>query len=91
MVPGGLELVGRTRSFAVGFAILERVENIVVKAIALGAILTGTVALVVGSQGSSAGALAVHEMRMGDFEIYWSWPLFIAGTVLSWGIMWLQR
>lgn len=72
-------------------AIPVRVENIMVKAIALGTILTGTVALVVGSQGSSAGALAVHEMTVGDYKVFWSWPLFIAGTGLSWGIMWLQR
>ncbi|MEM6857142.1 MAG: hypothetical protein AAF559_04650 [Pseudomonadota bacterium] len=84
-------MFGRTRSFAVGYAIPVRVENTMVKAIALGAILTGTIALVLGSQGSSAGALAVHEMAVGDFKIFWSWPLFIAGTSLSWGIMWLQR
>ncbi|MDJ0978503.1 MAG: hypothetical protein QNI87_08190 [Erythrobacter sp.] len=61
------------------------------KALALGTILTGTIALVIGSQGSSAGPLAVHAMAVGDARIYWSWPMFAAGTGLSWGIMWLQR
>ena len=84
-------MFGWTRSFAVGSAIPVRVENNMVKAIGLGAILTGTVALVVGSQGSSAGALAVHEMAVGPYKVFWSWPLFIAGTGLSWGIMGLQR
>lgn len=62
-----------------------------IKAIILGCILTGVVAVVVGVQGSSGGALAVHSMAVGDHRIYWSWPLFVLGSALSWGIMWLQR
>ena len=61
------------------------------KSFALGAVLTGTVAVVVGSQGSSGGALAVHSMVVGDYKVFWSWPLFLAGSGLSWGIMALQR
>lgn len=61
------------------------------KAMGLGAVLTGTVALVVGSQGSSGGFLAIHSMDVGDYDIFWSWPLFLSGTGLSWGLMLLQR
>ena len=62
-----------------------------VKAIGLGAILTGSIALVVGSQGTSGGPLAVQALDVGDYRIFWSWPLFCAGTGLSWGLMLLQR
>lgn len=61
------------------------------KAFGLGVILTVVVAVVVGSQGSSGGALAVHKMTLGDYKVFWSWPLFLAGSGLSWGIMALQR
>lgn len=62
-----------------------------VKAMGLGAVLTGAIALVIGSQGSSAGPLAVEAMRVGDFRMFWSWPLFALGTGLAWGLMLLQR
>lgn len=61
-----------------------------IKAMILGAVLTGVVALVVGSQGSTGGYLDVHNMRVGDHSLYWSWPLFLAGTGLSWALMVLQ-
>ncbi len=61
-----------------------------IKAMILGAVLSAVIALVIGSQGSSGGYLAVHNMRVGDYSLYWSWPLFLAGTGLSWGLMILQ-
>ncbi|MEM7665349.1 MAG: hypothetical protein AAF250_05790 [Pseudomonadota bacterium] len=64
----------------------------VVKAMLLAVVLTYSVALVVGTQGSSGGYLDVHSMAMGNsFKVFWSWPLFLAGTGLSWGIMLLQK
>ncbi|MEL6238595.1 MAG: hypothetical protein AAFQ90_08395 [Pseudomonadota bacterium] len=62
-----------------------------VKAVILGTILTGCIALVIGSQGSSAGPLFVHPLPVADYTIYWSWPIFIVGTGLSWGLILLQR
>ena len=62
-----------------------------VKAILFGAIVTWCVALVVGSQGSNGGALAVHSLQFIDYKIYWSWPMFRAGTGLSWGLVLLQK
>jgi hypothetical protein len=66
-----------------------------IKAILLGGILTGVVSLVVGSNGSSGGHLHIHEMMirtsLHTYEVYWSWPLFFAGTGLSYGIIWMQR
>ncbi|MEM6584765.1 MAG: hypothetical protein AAF692_03330 [Pseudomonadota bacterium] len=66
-------------------------ENIMVKAIGLGVILTGAIALVIGSQGTSAGPLAVEPLMLNGYRFYWSWPIFAAGSGLSWGIMLLQR
>lgn len=61
------------------------------KAMPLGGILTAVVAIVIGSNGSRGGALAIHHMAVGAHEVYWSWPLFLAGTALAWGLMIMQR
>jgi hypothetical protein len=61
------------------------------KALGFGAILCGCVALVIGSQGSAGGQLQIHLMAVGDYALYWSWPLFLSGTGLSWGMMAVQR
>ncbi|MFL0355141.1 hypothetical protein ACI5KX_01575 [Erythrobacter sp. GH1-10] len=61
------------------------------KAFVFGGILTALVAGLVGSQGSSGGALAVHLMALGDYDVFWSWPLFLSGSGLSWALMLLQR
>ena len=62
-----------------------------IKAVTLGAILTATIALVIGSQGTSAGPLAIHLVSVAQAKLYWSWPIFLSGSGLSWGIMMLQR
>jgi len=61
------------------------------KAMMLGAILSGTIGLVIGSQGTSAGPLAIHLVAIADAKIYWSWPVFLSGSGLAWGLMLLQR
>lgn len=63
----------------------------VIKALMLGAILSATLGLVIGSQGISAGPLAIHLVPVADAQFYWSWPIFFSGTGLAFGIMWLQR
>lgn len=63
----------------------------VIKALMLGAILSGTLALVIGSQGSSAGPLAIHPVNIADAKLYWSWPIFFSGSGLAFAIMLLQR
>ena len=47
--------------------------------------------MVVGSQGSDGGVLSIHAMHIADYKMYWSWPLFFAGSGLSWGLILLQR
>lgn len=62
-----------------------------IKALTLGAILSATIGLVIGSQGISAGPLAIHLVPLADAHFYWSWPVFFSGTGLAFGIMVLQR
>ena len=64
---------------------------VMVKAMVLGAIVTGCVALVLGSQGATGGRLAVEAVGVGDFKMFWSWPLFASGSGLFWGLTLLQR
>lgn len=63
----------------------------VIKSLMFGTILSATLALVIGSQGASAGPLAIHTAELADFRFYWSWPLFITGTGLTFGLLLLQR
>jgi len=63
----------------------------VIKSVTLGAILSATIAMVIGSQGSSGGALAVHLVDVADTRLYWSWPIFFSGSGLSFGLLLLQR
>lgn len=62
-----------------------------VKAIPLAMILTFVVALVIGSQGSSGGVLAIQQLDVGKYDILWSWPMFFASTGLSWGILLMMK
>jgi hypothetical protein len=61
------------------------------KATLLGAILSATIGLVIGSQGTSAGPLAIQLVSVAEAQVYWSWPVFLSGTGLSWALMLLQR
>ena len=61
------------------------------KAMGLSALLTGCVALVIGSQGASGGSLAIYSISHDGFRFFWSWPVFICGSGLAWGLMLLQR
>ena len=61
------------------------------KAIGLGGLLSGLISLIIGSQGSSGGQLAIHMMHAGEYAIHWSWPLFLGGTGLSYGLLVMQR
>lgn len=61
------------------------------KAVPLGALLAFVVSLVIGSQGARGGQLAIFRAEIYQYDLWWSWPLFFAGTALAWGIMSLQR
>ena len=56
------------------------------KAVALGIFLALLVSLFIGSGGSSGGMLNVFEATVQGYDFYWSWPLFVIGTALSFGL-----
>lgn len=62
-----------------------------IKALTLGAILSATIAIVIGSQGISAGPLAIQLVPIADAKLYWSWPIFFSGSGIAFGLMLLQR
>lgn len=62
-----------------------------IKALTFGAILSAAIALVIGSQGTSAGPLAIRLVDVGDIRFYWSWPVFFSGSGLAFGMLLLQR
>ena len=47
-----------------------------VKAVPLGAILSGVISLIIGSQGTRGGQMAIHLAELADYSFYWSWPVF---------------
>ena len=61
------------------------------KAIPFGGILTFIIAVLIGSQGRQGGRLNIFHIEVYQYELWWSWPLFFAGTFFAWGIMTLQR
>ena len=57
-----------------------------IKALIPGFIVTWLVSTIIGSQGSQGGVLSIHHSYIEQHSFYWSWPLFLAMTLLSWGI-----
>jgi hypothetical protein len=58
-----------------------------IKAIFLGGFLTWLIALILGTNHQKGGFLGVHNMIIGDYSVYWTWPLFFAATLLAWAIL----
>jgi len=61
------------------------------KAAFIGAVISIAIAVVIGSQGTSGGPLAVQTVYAADVRMYWSWPLFFSSSGLFWALMLLQR
>ncbi|MEP3422526.1 MAG: hypothetical protein ABJN35_12380 [Erythrobacter sp.] len=62
-----------------------------IKAMGFGALIAGCVSVVIGTQGSAGGQLAIHSYDVIDFKVYWSWPAFLVSSGLFWGLLLLQR
>jgi hypothetical protein len=63
----------------------------VVKAVLIGTILDLVVSAVIHSGGSKGGFLYIQQFLIAGHDVSWSWPLFLAGTGLAGGIIWLMR
>ena len=63
------------------------------KAVPFGALLTILIALFMGSGGATGGMLEIFRVDVYfpeygiDFDFYWSWMLFIGGTLLAFFIV----
>lgn len=55
----------------------------------MGAILTLVVAIVIGSQGSRGGHLAIFRAEIYQYDVWWQ--LYLAATALVRGFMFIQR
>jgi hypothetical protein len=62
-----------------------------IKSVIFGAVVSGAIATVIGSQGTSAGPLAIHLVSVADMRMFWSWPVFLSGTGLFFALSLLQR
>jgi hypothetical protein len=62
-----------------------------IKSLTFGTIMSAAIALVIGSQGTSAGPLAIHLVEVADMRFFWSWPVFFSGSGLCFGLLLLQR
>ena len=62
-----------------------------IKAVIFGAIVSAVIAVVIGSQGTSAGPLAIQMVSLGEVRMFWSWPMFLSGTGLFFALSLLQR
>jgi hypothetical protein len=62
-----------------------------IKSVIFGAVVSGAIATVIGSQGTSGGALAIHLVSVADMRMFWSWPVFLSGTGLFYALSLLQR
>ena len=66
------------------------------KAIPFGVFLTLLVGLFIGSAGGRGGMLNVFRFDVTiqqlslDFDLYWSWPLFLIGLGLSWALFYMM-
>lgn len=66
------------------------------KAIPLGIFLTVIVCLFMGSGGTSGGFLHIRSYDIAipqialQFDMYWSWVMFLIGTGLSWAIIFMM-
>ena len=56
------------------------------KALIPGSLLTFVVSAILGTNHSRGGYLAIFNQSVQGHSFYWSWPLFVAGTVLAWAI-----
>ena len=55
-----------------------------IKGLIPGTLLAWILSGVIGSNGSHGGWAAIHRVVIEGHQFWWSWPIFVAGTMLSW-------
>ncbi|GAM06974.1 MULTISPECIES: hypothetical protein [Novosphingobium] len=58
-----------------------------IKAFFPAGLLTWVVAGILGSQGMRGGVLLLERASIDGHTFFWSWPLFLAATGLSWFVV----
>ena len=56
------------------------------KGLVSGSILGFVVSALMGHAGYTGGMLNVRHFEVEDYNLYWSWALFVIGSGLGWGI-----
>ncbi len=57
------------------------------KALIPGALLTWLVSSAIGAQGSKGAWLMIERIHFDQHTLYWSWPLFLIATCISWALL----
>ena len=60
-----------------------------IKGLIPGVLLTWIMSGIIGSNGSRGGMLDIQRLYISGHDVYWSWHLFIAATLLGTAIFWM--
>jgi hypothetical protein len=56
------------------------------KGVVSGIVLGFVVSALIGHAGYTGGMLNVRRFEVKEYDLYWSWALFVVGSGLGWGI-----
>ncbi len=62
-----------------------------IKALFPGAAITFMISAILYGAGTRGGVLALERAELLDFNLYWSWPLFLATFGLSRALLWMME
>ena len=62
-----------------------------VKALVPGSLLAFVISMILGSNHSKGAWLNIFRFAIDTHAFYWSWPLFVASTGISWAIFWMME
>lgn len=62
-----------------------------IKALVPGAILTFLISALLYNGGMRGGVFALQQAHVHDFDLVWSWPLFLATFALSRALLWMME
>ncbi len=65
-------------------------KNVLIASV-FGATISIIVSYVLDYFESDGGFLSVYLFQFADIQIFWSWPLFLIGTGLSWAILQMMK